>query len=96
MLKQQAEQKIQDLDQQKLELEKNNQSIQDNNQHVNREMDEARQQVHQFQAQIASLQSSEVATIKQLERLQIQHQQSVERIADLESKLQTNFVASRR
>ena len=88
MLKQQAEQKIQELDQQKLELEKNNQSIQENNQHVNREMDETRQQVHQFQAQIASLQSSEVATIKQLERLQIQHQQSVERIADLESKLQ--------
>ncbi len=88
VLKEQAEIKIQELDQQKLELEQSNQSIQEKNQQVNQLLTEARQQVHQFQAKIAALQTSEAATIKQLERLQTQHQQSDERIVDLEKKFQ--------
>ncbi len=88
VLKEQADTKTQELDQQKIELEQSNQAIQEKNQQVNQLLAEARQQVHQFQAQIAALQTSEAATMKQLERLQTQHQQSDERIVELEKKLQ--------
>jgi chromosome segregation protein len=87
-MKDQAEQKTEVLDKQKLDLEQSNQSIQEKNQQVDDMLIEARQKVHQIQTLVSSLQTSESSTIKQLERLQIQHQHSDERIVELETKLQ--------
>ncbi len=87
-LKNQAEQEIQQLNLQKQLLENNRLNVQEKNQQVEIRLTEARQQVHQYQAKIASLQTSEVALKTQIERLQAQHQNFVDRIADLENKLQ--------
>ncbi|OQW77513.1 MAG: chromosome segregation protein SMC [Proteobacteria bacterium ST_bin11] len=87
MIKQDAEQALGDLGDKKTELEQLNQQIQAQQQNTDASVDEARRHLHRLHAQIESLKSSEVLTAKQIERLQLQHQQSADRIAELESKL---------
>ncbi|WKJ89385.1 chromosome segregation protein SMC [Methylomonas montana] len=87
MIKQDAEQALGDLGDKKTELEQLNQQIQAQQQNTDASVDEARRHLHRLHAQIESLKSSEVLTAKQIERLQLQHQQSADRIAELENKL---------
>ncbi|WP_027150459.1 chromosome segregation protein SMC [Methylobacter tundripaludum] len=87
LLLEQAEQSMEQQEQNKHSLETLNQELQSEQQRVDQSANEARQQVYSIKAQIESLRSSETLTGKQLERLRLQHQQSVERIADLELNL---------
>ncbi|MFZ2407274.1 MAG: chromosome segregation protein SMC [Methylobacter sp.] len=88
MLQEQAEQVMAEQEQKKQSLEALNQDLQSQQQQIDQSANEARQQVYSLKSQIESLRSSETLTGKQLERLQLQHQQSVERIAELENNLQ--------
>jgi chromosome segregation protein len=88
LLQEQAEQVMTEQEQKKQSLETLNQNLQSQQQRIDQSANEARQQVYSIKSQIESLRSSETLTGKQLERLQLQHQQSVERIAELELNLQ--------
>jgi chromosome segregation protein len=87
MLQEQAEQVMAEQEQKKQSLEASNQDLQSQQQRIDQSANEARQQVFSLKSQIESLRSSETLTGKQLERLQLQHQQSIERIAELELNL---------
>ncbi|MGZ5050189.1 MAG: chromosome segregation protein SMC [Methylobacter sp.] len=88
MLQDEAEQVMSEQEQNKLDLEASNQQLQSEQQRIDMAVREAGQQVYSIKAQLESLRSSEALTGKQLERLRQQHQQSVERIAELEQSLQ--------
>ncbi|MGZ4999240.1 MAG: chromosome segregation protein SMC, partial [Methylomonas sp.] len=88
LIKQDAEMALEELVEKKTELEQLNQQLQAQQQDTSASVDEARKHLHRLHAQIESLKSSEVLTVKQIERLQLQHQQSADRIAELENKLQ--------
>ncbi|NBV75649.1 MAG: chromosome segregation protein SMC [Methylococcaceae bacterium] len=83
-----AEQALAELLEKKAELERLSQQLQSQQQNTDASVNEARQHLQRLQAQIESLKSSEILTIKQIERLQIQHQQAADRINELENKLQ--------
>jgi len=87
MLLEEAEQVMAEQEQKKQTLEAMNQDLQSQQQRIDQSANEARQQVFSLKSQIESLRSSETLTGKQLERLQQQHRQSVERIAELEKNL---------
>lgn len=87
LLQEQNEQLITEQEQKKQSLEALNQDLQAQQQRIDQSANEARQQVYSIKAQIESLRSSETLTGKQLDRLQLQHRQSVERIAELEKNL---------
>jgi chromosome segregation protein len=87
LLLEQAEQAMAEQEQKKQSLEASSQDLQSQQQRIDQSANEARQQVYSLKSQIESLRSSEVLTGKQLERLQLQHQQSLERIAELEKNL---------
>lgn len=87
LLLEQAEQSMEQQEQNKHSLEALNQELQSEQQRVDQSANEARQQVYSIKAQIESLRSSETLTGKQLDRLRLQHQQSIERIAELELNL---------
>jgi chromosome segregation protein len=87
LLQEQAEQVMAEQEQKKQSLEALNQELQSEQQRIDQSANEARQQVYSIKSQIESLRSSETLTSKQLERLRMQHQQSVERIAELEKNL---------
>lgn len=87
LLQEQAEQVMSEQEQKKQELEASNYELQSEQQRIDQAANEARQQVYSIKSQIESLRSSESLTGKQLERLQLQHRQSVERIAELELSL---------
>ncbi|MGZ4970699.1 MAG: chromosome segregation protein SMC [Methylobacter sp.] len=87
MLQEQAEQVMAEQEQNKQSLEASNQALQSEQQRIDQSANEARQQVYSIKSQIESLRSSEALTGKQLERLRLQHQHSVERIAELELNL---------
>ncbi|MDP1773170.1 MAG: chromosome segregation protein SMC [Methylobacter sp.] len=87
MLQEQAEQVMAEQEQKKQNLEASNQELQSEQQRIDQAANEARQQVFSIKSQIESLRSSETLTGKQLERLQLQHRQSVERITELELNL---------
>lgn len=82
-----AEQALSELLEKKAELERLSQQLQSQQQNTDASVNEARQHLQRLQAQIESLKSSEILTIKQIERLQVQHQQSADRITELENKL---------
>ncbi|MDO9168551.1 MAG: chromosome segregation protein SMC [Methylobacter sp.] len=84
----QAEQSMSDQEQNRQTLDALSQDLQSRQQRIDQAANEARQQVYSIRSQIESLRSSETLTGKQLERLQLQHQQSALRIADLELNLQ--------
>ena len=88
LLLEQAEQVMIEQEQKKQSLEVLNQDLQTRQQGIDQSANEARQQVYSTRSQIESLRASEALTGKQLDRLQLQHQQSLERIADLEKNLQ--------
>ncbi|MDO9424824.1 MAG: chromosome segregation protein SMC [Methylobacter sp.] len=88
LLLEQAEQIMAEQEQNKQTLDVLNQDLQSEQQRIDQSANEARQQVYSIKSQIESLRSSETLTGKQLDRLQLQHQQSTLRIADLELSLQ--------
>ncbi|TRW90009.1 chromosome segregation protein SMC [Candidatus Methylobacter oryzae] len=87
LLQEQAEQVMFEQEQKKQDLDASNLELQSEQQRIDQAANEARQQVYSIKSQIESLRSSESLTGKQLERLQLQHRQSVERIAELELSL---------
>jgi len=87
MLLEQAETVTESQEQQRQTLESLNQELQARQQNTEQIVNEARQQVYSLIAKIESLRSSESSTTKQIERLQLQHEQSLERIVELENKL---------
>lgn len=87
-IKQDAELALAELIGRKSELEQLSQQLQSRQQDSSASVDEARHHLQRLHAQIESLKSSEVLTLKQIERLQLQHRQSAERIAELERKLE--------
>ncbi|MEQ1559543.1 MAG: chromosome segregation protein SMC [Methyloglobulus sp.] len=70
------------------QLEGLNQNLHSGLHHAEQSANEARQQVFGIKAKIESLRSSETLTGKQIERLQSQQQQALDRIGDLKDKLQ--------
>jgi chromosome segregation protein len=72
----------------RLQLETANQVLQTAQHHSEHAVNEARQQVFSIKASIEALRSSESLTSKQIERLRLQHQQAVARIAQLDAKQQ--------
>jgi chromosome segregation protein len=87
LLHEEAEQVIFEQDQKRQRLESLNLDLQVQQQTNEHAVIDARQQVYSFKSQIESLRSSETLTVKQIDRLKIQQQQAVERIAELENKL---------
>ncbi len=88
LLHEEAEQVILEQEQKRQRLESLNQDLQVQQHHSDQAVNDARQQVFSFKSQMESLRSSETLTAKQIDRLKIQHQQAISRIAELESKLQ--------
>ncbi|MDD5580563.1 MAG: chromosome segregation protein SMC [Methylobacter sp.] len=88
LLQEEAEQVINQQEQKRQTLEALDQELQSQHQRNEQAVNEARQQVYDIKTRIESLRSSETLTAKQIDRLQIQHQQFTERIAELEIKLQ--------
>ncbi|MDD5461234.1 MAG: chromosome segregation protein SMC [Methylococcales bacterium] len=87
-LQEEAEEILMQQEQKRQSLETSNQLLQAQQDNTEQSLNEARQQVYSLKAQIESSRSSENSTGKQIDRLQVQHQHSLERIADLEKKLQ--------
>ncbi|MFI3122026.1 MAG: chromosome segregation protein SMC [Methylococcaceae bacterium] len=87
LLQEQAEQVMAEQEQKKQSLEALSQTLQAEQQRIDQAANEARLQVYSIKSQIESLRSSETLTAKQLDRLRLQHQQSLERIAELELNL---------
>jgi len=88
LLQEQAEHIMAEQEQKKQSLEALSQTLQAEQQRIDQAANEARLQVYSIKSQIESLRSSETLTGKQLDRLRLQHQQSLERIAELERSLQ--------
>ncbi|MDF1582708.1 MAG: chromosome segregation protein SMC [Methyloprofundus sp.] len=88
MVKEQAEEAMEVLAEKKLQLEQDSHNLQTQSEQGDRQVNEVRQQVHGLQAKISSLKTSDSLTTKQIERLQLQQQQSKERMTELNKKLQ--------
>lgn len=91
LIKQDADLALNEMHEKKAELEALNQQLQMQQHQNNFTLDEARSHLHRLYAQIESLKSSEQLTIKQIDRLKLQHLQFSERISELETKLQTTL-----
>jgi len=88
LIKQDAELALGELADKRLHLEQMSQQIRSRQQDTDASVDEARQHLQRLHAQIESLKTSEGLTAKQIERLQLQHRQSADRIVELENKLE--------
>ena len=88
MIKEQAEEAMQALQDNKQQLEQTSHHLQTQAEQSDKLLNASRQQVHGLQAKISSLESSITLTEKQVERLQQQDRYSNERIAELNLKLQ--------
>jgi chromosome segregation protein len=88
LLQEEAEDVLAQQEQSKHSLESSNQLLQAQHDNTERAVNEARQQVYTVKAQIESLRTSEASTCKQIDRLQSQHQHSIDWVANLEKKLQ--------
>ncbi|MEY4718171.1 MAG: hypothetical protein RL563_789 [Pseudomonadota bacterium] len=88
LIRQEAEEALAEMSEKKIELERLSQQIQTRQQNTEASVDEARHHLQRLLAQIESLKSSELLTVKQIERLQVQHQQAADRLTELEHKLQ--------
>ena len=82
-----SEQKLEQLAEKKDSLESQNQQLQSLQYNNDLTVNETQKNVHSLQGKIDSLKASEILTTKQIERLQIQNQQSADRIVELENKL---------
>jgi len=87
-----AEETLEQLAETKDKLELHNQQLQTQQYTSDLTVNEAQRNLHTLQGKIESLKASEALTSKQLERLQIQNQQSAERIAELENKLNSTLM----
>ncbi|MDD4915268.1 MAG: chromosome segregation protein SMC [Methylococcales bacterium] len=87
-IREDAELALAALTDKKRELEEFSRQLQVRQLDSNASVDDARRHLSRLQAQIESLKSSEVLSVRQIERLQLQHRQSAERMAELEAKLQ--------
>ncbi|ESS72377.1 chromosome partition protein Smc [Methyloglobulus morosus KoM1] len=72
----------------RLSLDRHNEVLQDQHQDIENAANEARQKVYSIKAQLESLHASETLTAKQVERLQSQQEQALNRIAELKDKLE--------
>ena len=88
LLQEEAESVLEQQDEIKVQLEDRQQQLQ--NQHHNTEasINEHRQLTYRLKAKKDALKASEIANMTQIERLRLQHQQAVEWLTSLESKLQ--------
>ena len=88
LLQEEAESVLEQQDEIKTQLEDRQQQLQ--NQHHNTEasINEQRQLTYSLKARKDALKASETANMTQIERLRLQHQQAVEWLNSLESKLQ--------
>ncbi|MGR8929290.1 MAG: chromosome segregation protein SMC [Gammaproteobacteria bacterium] len=91
LIKQDAELALGGLSDKKIELEQLSQRLQSQQQDTDASVAEARQHLQRLLGQIESLKASEVLTVKQIERLQSQHEQSADRIIELEHKLENTL-----
>ncbi len=87
MIKEQAEEAMDALEETKLQLEKNSDKLQTQSEQSDKHVNESRQKVHALHAKTSSLQSSDILTTKQIDRLQQQYQHAQERIDQLDRKL---------
>ncbi|MDP3840919.1 MAG: chromosome segregation protein SMC [Methylococcales bacterium] len=85
-LQAEAEEMMAEQESTREQLEALNHSLQTAQHQAEQTINEVRQQAFALRANIDSLRSSENLTGRQIERLQLQHQQAVARIASLESK----------
>ncbi len=90
--KQLAEETLAQLAETKEQLDQQNQQLQTLQYNNDLSVNEAQRNVHALQGKIESLKASEALTEKQIERLQIQNQQSAERIAELQTKLNSSLM----
>jgi chromosome segregation protein len=88
VLQEQAERHLLKQELQKQSLEALNEELNAELQMTEQSVHEARQHVYRIKTRIESLRSSETLTAKQIERLEVQHRSSAQRILDLENKLQ--------
>jgi chromosome segregation protein len=87
-LQEEFEQRMAEQEQQRHTLDALNQMLQTQQQQSEQAMNEVRQQVYGIKSKIDALHATEMATAKQIERLTTQHQHAIERIGELENKLQ--------
>ena len=90
-LQAEAEEMMAEQESTREQLEMLNHSLQTGQHQAEQTINEVRQQAFALRANIDSLRSSENLTGRQIERLQLQHQQAVVRIALLESKQQQTY-----
>lgn len=88
LLQDEAEQVMAEQDEKRSHLETLSQTLQAQQQTTEQTVNEIQQQFYSIKSQIESLRSSETLIYKQIERLQVQQQQSIGRIAELEDKLE--------
>ncbi len=91
-LKHSAVEKIDLLNRKKETLETEGRAINTQQHGIDLVVDDSQKTVHAFQGQIESLKASELLTIKQIERIQFQNQQSAERISELDIKLHSTLM----
>jgi chromosome segregation protein len=87
-LQEQAERNLLDQELKKQNLEAVNEELTGAMAVAEQAVGEARHQVYAVKTRIETLRSSEISLVRQIERLQIQHQASDQRICELEHKLQ--------
>jgi chromosome segregation protein len=90
-LKQQAELLSLQLADTKQTLDQQNQTLQTEQYQVDLSINEAQKSNHAVQGQIESLKATATLTAKQIERFQLQNQQSKNRIVELENKLNSTL-----
>ncbi len=91
-LKQIAEETLEKLVSKKETLDHEKQNLDTRQYSIDLTVNEAQKKVHLVQGKIESLKASDALTSKQIERLQIQNQQSVQRLVELETKLASNLM----
>ncbi|MCK5830479.1 MAG: chromosome segregation protein SMC [Methylococcales bacterium] len=87
-----AEETLELLSSKKETLTEENQKLDTKLHAVNIAVNDAQKTVHTVQGKIESLKASEGLTSKQIERLQLQNQQSAERIVELEIKINSTLL----
>lgn len=87
-LREDAELALERLGDRRQALDAASSQLQTRQQDSDASLDEARRHLQRLHAQIESLKSSETLTVKQIERLQVQYDQSAQRIAELQYKLE--------
>ncbi len=88
LLQEEAELVLEQQDDIKIQLEDRQQQLQNQHHNIEATLNEHRQALFSLKAKKDALKASETANMTQIERLRVQHQQAVEWLSNLESKLQ--------